>query len=134
NTRFDWTKPVDGSDPATEWNGVLSTDETPGLLNPPNGWLYNSNNWPWSAAGTDSPKKANYPAYVDRGTEESARGYHALRVLDSKRDFTLASLITSAYDSYLPWFESRIPPLVKAWDALPAADRLKTTLSEQIAL
>ena len=32
--KFDWTKPVDGSDPATEWNGVLSIDETPGLLNP----------------------------------------------------------------------------------------------------
>ena len=27
--KFDWTKPVDGSDPATEWNGVLSIDETP---------------------------------------------------------------------------------------------------------
>ncbi len=30
DTKFDWTKPVDGSDPATEWNGVLSIDETPG--------------------------------------------------------------------------------------------------------
>src|SRR5581483_1166690 len=46
---FDWTKPVDGSNPATEWKGVLSIDETPGLLNPPNGWLYNTNNWPWTA-------------------------------------------------------------------------------------
>src|SRR5947209_10143538 len=26
--KFDCTKPVDGSDPATEWNGVLSIDET----------------------------------------------------------------------------------------------------------
>ena len=44
-------KPVDGSNPATEWKGVLSVDETPHLLNPASGWLYNSNNWPWSAAG-----------------------------------------------------------------------------------
>ena len=56
--KFDWTRPVDGSDPATEWNGVLSIDETPGLKNPSNGWLYNTNNWPWSAAGPNSPKKA----------------------------------------------------------------------------
>ena len=28
NAKFDWTKPVDGSDPATEWNGVHSIDET----------------------------------------------------------------------------------------------------------
>src|SRR5437762_3318024 len=41
--RFDWTKPVDGSDPATDWKGVLSVDEIPHLLDPPNGWLYNTN-------------------------------------------------------------------------------------------
>src|SRR6185436_3260195 len=87
--KFDWTKPVDGSDPATEWNGVLSIDETPGLKNPSSGWLYNVNNWPWSAAGPYSPKRADYPGYVDRGAEESPRGLHALRVLPDKKDFTL---------------------------------------------
>src|SRR5499427_9183807 len=77
DTKFDWSKPVDGSDPATDWKGFLSIDETPGLLNPPNGWLYNTNNSPWSAAGPYSPKKASYPAYVDRGSE-NARGLHAV--------------------------------------------------------
>src|SRR4029079_16645933 len=59
--KFDWTKPVDGSDPAPEWHGVLSIDETPGLLNPPNGWLYNTNHWPWTAAGANTPQKAKTP-------------------------------------------------------------------------
>jgi acyl-homoserine lactone acylase PvdQ len=130
--KFDWTKPVDGSDPVTEWNGVLSIDETPGLLNPPNGWLYNTNNWPWSAAGPNSPKKADYPAYVDRGSEESARGFHALRVLDKKKDFTLSSFITAAYDSYLPAFDVLMPSLLKAYDQAPASNTLKAKLSEQI--
>ena len=88
--RFDWNKPVDGSNPATEWHGLLSIDESPHLLNPQSGWLYNSNNWPWSAAGSSSPKRKDYPAYVETGTE-SARGLHAIRVLDEKRDFTLDS-------------------------------------------
>src|SRR5204863_1285523 len=78
DTRFDWTRPVDGSDPATEWKGVLSVDETPHLLNPANGWLYNTNNWPWTAAGPNSPKKSDYPAYVENGGE-NARGTHAIR-------------------------------------------------------
>jgi acyl-homoserine-lactone acylase len=134
DTKFDWTKPVDGSDPATEWNGVLSVDETPGLLNPANGWLYNTNNWPWSAAGPNSPKKADYPAYVDRGNEESPRGFHALRVLDNKKDFTLDALIAAAYDSYLPQFAIMIPPLLKAYDQTPASNPLKARVSEQIAL
>jgi acyl-homoserine lactone acylase PvdQ len=129
---FDWTKPVDGSNPATEWHGVMSVDETPGLLNPATGWLYNTNNWPWSAAGPNSPKKADFPAYVDRGLEESPRGFHALRVLDKKKDFTLDSLIAAAYDSYLPAFEVLMPRLLRAYDAAPASNPLKTKLSDQI--
>jgi acyl-homoserine lactone acylase PvdQ len=132
DSQFDWTKPVDGSNPATEWHGVLSIDETPGLLNPATGWLYNTNNWPWSAAGPNSPKKADYPAYVDRGIEESPRGFHALRVLDKKKDFTLDSLIAAAYDSYLPAFDVLMPRLLKAYDAAPASHPLKAKLSEQI--
>ena len=61
DTKFDWTRPVDGSDPATDWHGLLSIDESPLLLNPASGWLYNSNNSPWSAAGPSSPKKDDYP-------------------------------------------------------------------------
>jgi acyl-homoserine-lactone acylase len=131
--RFDWTKPVDGSDPATEWKGLMSVDESPHLLNPASGWLYNSNNWPWSAAGPSSPKKSDYPAYVDRGVEESARGLHALKVLSNRKDFTVDTLIKAAYDSYLPAFERQVPVLLKAFDAASAADPLKAQLVDQIA-
>jgi acyl-homoserine lactone acylase PvdQ len=133
NPRFDWTKPVDGSDTATAWRGVLSVDETPHLLNPPNGWLYNSNNWPWSAAGPNSPKQADFPTYVETGTSESARGLHALRVLSGKQDFTLAALRDAAFDSYLPAFAKMIPPLLGAYDRTPASQALKATLAEPIA-
>jgi acyl-homoserine lactone acylase PvdQ len=128
---FDWSKPVDGSNPATDWHGLLSVDETPHLLNPKSGWLYNSNNWPWSAAGPSSPKKEDFPAYVELGGE-SARGLHAIRVLQDKKDFTIDSFITAAYDSYLMWFEKPIPCLVKAWDDAPTDNPLKTKLSGQI--
>src|SRR5260370_2674031 len=131
--KFDWTNAVDGSDRATDWHGLLSIDESPLLLNPASGWLYNSNNSPWSAAGSSSPKKTDYPKYVDNGVE-SARGLHAVRVLQNKKDFTVDSLIAAAYDSYLTWFEKPIPALVKAWDQTPATDPLKAKLADQIAL
>jgi acyl-homoserine lactone acylase PvdQ len=132
--KVDWSKPVDGSDPATEWNGVLSVAESPLLLNPASGWLYNSNNWPWSAAGPSSPKRADYPAYVDRGNEESPRGFHALRVFSDKKDFSVDGLIAAAYDSYMPQFEVMIPPLLKAYDKTPASNPLKAKLADQVAL
>src|SRR5205807_5066707 len=76
DTSFDFTKPVDGSNPATEWKGLLTVEELPQLLNPKSGWLYNSNNWPWSGAGESSLRKQDFPAYVESGTE-TARGLHA---------------------------------------------------------
>src|SRR5262249_43535713 len=98
DARFDWTRPVDGSDPATDWKGILSLEETPGLLNPSNGWLYNTNNAPWSAAGSNSPRQSAYPAYVDRGAQ-NARGIHAIMLLEKNKTFTLDSLITAAFDN-----------------------------------
>jgi acyl-homoserine-lactone acylase len=133
DTRFDWTKPVDGGNPATEWNGVLSFDETPNLLNPPNGWLYNTNNHPWSAAGAHSPMKENFPVYVDRGGE-NPRGVHAIRVLENKKDYTPESLIAAGYDSYLTEFEILIPTLIRAHDQSSQSNPLKAKLAEQIDL
>jgi len=133
DTRFDWTKPLDGSDPATDWHGLLSVDETPHLLNPKSGWIYNTNDPPWSAAGPGSLRKEDFPAYVETGGE-SARGLHAVKVLEGKKDFTLDSLTGAAFDSYLPWFERAMPALLKAWDQDPDRDPLKPKLAEQIKL
>ena len=133
DTRFDWTKPVDGSDSATEWHGLLSVEESPHLLNPANGWLYNTNNSPWSAAGPNSPKKSEYPAYVESGSE-NARGIHAIRVLQGKKNFTLTSLRDAAYDSYLTAFAWLIPSLLKGYDETPASDPLKAKVAEQVKL
>jgi acyl-homoserine lactone acylase PvdQ len=134
DTSFDWTRPVDGSDPRTEWKGVLSVDESPNILNPQSGWIYNSNNWPWSAAGPSSPKRTDFPVYVELSKEESPRGRHALRVLPDKKDFTIASVISAAYDSWLPSFARMIPGLLKSYDNLAASDTLRTNLADPIAV
>jgi acyl-homoserine lactone acylase PvdQ len=129
--KFDWTKPVDGSDPATDYKGLLAVDESPNLIDPKSGWLYNSNNWPWSNAGPSSLKQSDFPKYVDNGYE-SARGLHAIKVLENKRDFTLESFRAAAYDSYLTWFDKRLKVLIRAWDLMPESDPLKAKTAEQI--
>ena len=80
DTSFDWTKPVDGSNPATEWHGLLSVDETPHLLNPKSGWLYNSNNWPWSAAGAEQPEEGRFSGLCRDGRRIGARAARDPRV------------------------------------------------------
>jgi acyl-homoserine-lactone acylase len=130
--RFDYTKPVDGADPATDWKGLHALSELPSVVDPPVGWVFNTNNWPYSAAGPDSPKPANYPRYMDKAGE-NARGLHAVRLLTDRHDFTPFTLMTSAYDSWLPAFALMIPALGEAWDDLPAGDPLKGKLAGQVA-
>ena len=130
---FDYDRPVDGSDPATDWQGVHSFEESPNVVNPSSGWVYNTNNWPYSAAGPDSPNRTDYPRYMDPGSE-NFRGVHAIMLLESRTDFTLTGLMEAAYDSYLPGFEDLIPGLLRAWDGIPATDPLKAELAEQIEM
>jgi acyl-homoserine-lactone acylase len=133
DSRFDFTKPVDGSDPATDWKGLMTVEAAPHLKNPKSGYVFNVNDSPWNGAGESSLKKTDFPAYVEQGIE-TARGLHAMRVLAGRKDFTEDSLMAAAYDSYLPWFARTVPVLVQAWEALPADAAMKTRLAGQIAL
>ncbi|MBS0380968.1 MAG: penicillin acylase family protein [Proteobacteria bacterium] len=130
---FDYLKPVDGSNPATAWQGLTPIKDMPNVIDPPNGWVFNTNDWPYSAAGKYSPKRADFPQYMD-SFGENARGIHATEMLEGARDFTKAKLITDAFDSYLPAFARLIPILVKDWDALPADDPSKTRLAGPIGV
>ena len=131
--RFDYTQPVDGSDPATDWKGLHALDDAPHLLNPASGWIANSNNWPYSAAGASSPRRADFPRYMDMAGE-NPRGAHYTRVLDGRRDFTIGTLIGAAYDSYQPAFAQLVPALVTAYDESPPTDSLRMRLGEQVGL
>lgn len=131
--KFDFSQPVDGSNPATDWQGVHSIDETPNVENPSVGWVYNTNNWPYTAAGKDSPKASAYPSYFDR-VGENPRGVHAVRLMQTLKDVTPDSLTKTVFDSQQPELEVQVPQLVKAWDQAPRSNPLKAKLEEPIDL
>jgi len=133
DARFDWTRPVDGSNPATEWQGLHAIKDSITLFNPASGYITNTNNWPFSASGASSPRRQDYPAYM-WSLPENARGIHAERVLREAKAVTLDSLIAAAYDNYLTAFEPLVPALLKDYDALPANDARRAQLSEQVAV
>jgi acyl-homoserine-lactone acylase len=129
--KFDFTRPVDGSDPATEWHGPHPIEDTITLLNPASGWIQNTNNWPFSAAGASSPKRENYPVYMwIKG--ENPRGIHAVEVLQNIHDVTLDGLIAAGYDSHLTAFDVLLPPLLNDYDQLAADDPRRASLAQPI--
>ncbi len=113
NEDYDYTKPVDGSNSATDWNGLHELEENIMVLNPPNGWIQNCNSTPFTSAAQYSPKKEDYPAYMT-SFPENFRGMHAIPLLTEAENLTLDSLIDLAYDTYLPGAEILIKGLLDA--------------------
>ena len=126
---FDYTHPVDGSNPATEWHGPMRSRTRSRCANPSSGWIQNTNNWPFSAAGAASPKRENYPVYMwIKG--ENPRGIHAVEVLQNIQGVTLDSLIAAGYDPHLTAFDVLLPPLFQDYDQLAADDPRRVALQE----
>lgn len=112
---FDYSQPVDGWNPKTDWQGLHTVDENILVLNPDNGWIQNCNSTPYTAALEFSPKKEDYPYYMSKN-QENFRGVHAIGLLKNRKGFTLDVLIQLAHDPYLPAFEALIPGLIEAFD------------------
>lgn len=131
---FNWSKPVDGSTSTTEWKGLHSVNESVHLYNPANGWLQNCNSTPFTVAGGDSPKKADFPPYM-APDGENFRGVNAVRVLSNGTGFTIDKVIAAGYDTYLSAFEVLVPALVKSFEAnVQTHDTLYKQLVDPIAL
>ncbi|GMN09869.1 penicillin acylase family protein [Croceitalea sp. MTPC9] len=112
---FDYSEPVEGWNPKTDWQGLHTVDENILVLNPENGWIQNCNSTPYTSAAEFSPKKEDYPYYMSRD-QENFRGVHAIELLKDRDGYTLDSLIKVAHDPYLPAFETLIPGLIKAYN------------------
>ncbi|NPD70220.1 acylase [Lichenicola cladoniae] len=131
--RFDYTRPVNGADPASDWKGLVPFERTPHVVDPPNGWVMNTNDWPYSAAGPFSPKELDFPRYMD-SFGENPRGMHATRLLTGTKGWTLEGLNRAAFDPYLPAFAKLIPPLLQSYDGMPGSDPLKVKLRDQVMM
>lgn len=125
DTSFDYTQPVDGSNPKTDWQGLHTVDENILVVNPPNGWIQNCNSTPFTAAAEHSPKRADYPRYMT-SFPENWRGIHAIPLLQQADSLTLDGLLDLAYDTYLP-------PMEVAVNGLMEAAKVATTPDPRVA-
>jgi acyl-homoserine-lactone acylase len=119
NGRFDYRKPVDGTDAAADWRGLTPLAKLPQVRDPKGGWLYNANDAPWRAAGSDSPQAATFPRYMDQAGF-NFRTDHALAQLGRARAVTPMGLRDIAYDPWLPMFLPLIERLRDHGAANPA--------------
>ena len=99
DNRFDYTKPVDGSDPATDWHGLHAVAELPNTINPRDRLGFNSNDWLYSAAGPRQPEARAITPPISTWPARAIARIHATRLLTQPGRWSLDRLQTAAYDS-----------------------------------
>ena len=107
---FDWSKPVDGSDPRTEWQGFHTPDELPHVVNPVGGFVQNGNSDPWGTTTAGNPDPRTFPSYVVRDVE-TARARNMRRILTSQPKFSFEEMERLAFDTYVLTAAERLPGL-----------------------
>jgi len=128
---FDWEKPVDGSISATEWQGPHALNEIVHTYNPKQGWVQNCNSTPFSVSGFKTIDENRYRSYM-APDGENFRSLLAIKEIEKENSFTLDKLISLGYNNYLGMFDSILPPLLQAYDALPLSDPGRQSLKEPI--
>jgi acyl-homoserine-lactone acylase len=110
NPAFDWSRPVDGGDPAAEWLGVHELDELPQTLNPAAGFLQNCNSTPFGVTDGDNPAPTAFPAYmVGDGAVRNRRSLRSLELLREMQQTDFAAFQTAAFDTELYWAKHELP-------------------------
>jgi acyl-homoserine lactone acylase PvdQ len=97
---YDWSKPVDGSTSATEWQGLHPASDHVQLLNPPQGYMQNCN-IPPDVMMVDSPltpdKTLSY-LFGSSGGHTNQRGARAVELLHADSSVTIEEAQAYALD------------------------------------
>ena len=133
STKFDWSKPVDGTNPEAEWQGYHTLDELPQLTNPKTGFMQNCNQTPFTTTTEGNPVKESFPAYMTRESD-NARARISRRILSTTQKFTFDEWARAGLDTSVIESETQIPLLVADWEKLKAADSARAAkLADAIA-
>lgn len=118
---IDWKRPVDGSDPGTEWTGYHVLEELPQLLNPPSGYLLNTNSSPFSATRDVPFTRSDFPPYMIGDEEDNARARSSRRALEERERVSFDDFAALVWDTRLALADSLVPAIADELDRLRRA-------------
>jgi acyl-homoserine-lactone acylase len=143
---YDFTRVVPGDTSRTEWFAVRPVSEMPQLLNPPSGYVQNTNAAPWYTTLEEGIDRAPFVSYL-RSEGINWRAQFSLELLSSTPRLTLAQAMEQKFNSTLVYAQRvkgdlvaalrgrgerwrRVADLLEAWDDTTDADTRGAVLFE----
>lgn len=126
----DYLRILDGSTSKTLWTETLSWEELPKAINPPSGFVQNSNDPPWFSTFPPALDPAAFPPWISPRKIEP-RAQHGLSFLLSKDKFTLDEVVAGRGSVRLTFAERVLPDLVAA--ARGSSDPVLNEAAEALA-
>jgi acyl-homoserine-lactone acylase len=95
----DWRGILPGDDPSLIWTGPVTFDQLPKYVNPASGWLFNSNNTPFYAAGAGSDLNPDsVPPEMGVELDMTNRARRAWRMMNAAPTLDRATLEKIKFD------------------------------------
>jgi acyl-homoserine lactone acylase PvdQ len=121
--RFDWKRPVDGSNPETEWAGLHPVQDLPQVLNPISGYVQNCNSTPFTTTDDGNPSMKDFPGYmVEDATDDKRRAKMSRYLLRQAENLTIDDLEALAYDTTLYWPMTELPRYERWFEELQTSN------------
>jgi penicillin amidase/acyl-homoserine-lactone acylase len=146
---YDWTQYLPGDTSETLWTEYLPFDQLPQVLNPPSGFIQNSNNTPFrTTIGEGNPDPADFSLTLGVNVDMSNRALRSLELLGADDSITEAEFYQYKYDdtysaeSDVPLYIEQILnapqpddpnvrqaiELLRDWDLVASEDSLGTSV------
>ncbi|MEO8657226.1 MAG: acylase [Bryobacteraceae bacterium] len=119
-----WAGIVPGDTSETLWSGIHRYEELPKVIDPPSGWVQNTNDPPWTATWPIALDPAKFPAYTTNVNLPSLRTSQSVRMLDSDASITFDKLVTYKLSTRLELADRILDDLFTAV-AASSSDRAK---------
>ena len=119
----EWSGIIPGDTSATLWTDTLKWRELPHTINPPGGFVQNSNEAPWFSSFPTTIQQCHYPSYI-APNEMEFRPQHGAIFLRSKAKFSAEEVTTGKMSTQMIMADRILPDLIPAAKASGDADAI----------
>jgi len=109
-----WRGVVDGSTSSTLWTSIHPYEDLPKVIDPPTGFVQNTNDAPWTSTYPTQLRPADFPAYTHGGRPEMWRTTRSLQMLTQSPKLSFDDMVERKHSSRLELADRVLDDLLSA--------------------